>query len=480
MPDLGLAAALTALSIVLGSAGGQTAPGPGSRPESAAQQSKYLLLDPRIIERTDNARLVLGAATKDPANPLFGEDKPWEPRFDNLYPNVMYDEQERVYKCWYSPFIIDEAVTRIPAERRRTLGYMDALHGNERYAGVCYAVSEDGLAWRKPELGIVDFNGSKANNIVLRNVHGAGVFKDPREADPSRRYKLFGKTGEDAEPVGVIFSPDGVHWSKQVPCPEMDAAGDTHNNSFRDDRLERFVAITRLFDGRQRTVGRSESRDYIHWTKAVEVFHGDPRKQTYAMPVFRYANLYLGLVMILDTQTELVDCELAASIDGVRWERVCEGSALIPRGPRGSYDHGCIFAAAYPIVRDGEIRLYYCGSDDTHTGWRKGVFALARLRPDGFAGYEPVDGAAPAAIVTRAVRCAGGRIRVTADAASGSVRTTLLDENGAVLGVSMPLTGDVTDAVVNWNTPDLIDTIKGKMIRLRFELSSARLYAFGF
>lgn len=471
---------IVAVSIFIGTTDVQTIGGPASGVTGTLPTPKHLLLDSRLIDRTENARLTLGTVKKDPANPLFGEEKPWEPRFDNLYPNVMYDEQEKLYKCWYSPFIIDQAVTRIPIERRKTLTYMDALHGNDRYAGVCYAVSTDGLTWTRPDLGLVDFDGSKANNIVLRGVHGAGILKDLRDPDPARRYKLFGKTGEDAEPVGVAFSSDGIHWSKAIPCEGIGAAGDTHNNSFWDDRLQRYVAITRLFQDKQRIVGRSDSKDYSHWTKAVEVFRGNVQKQTYAMPVFPYAGLYLGLVMILETKTELVDCELAWSPDGIKWERVCEGTPLIPRGPKGSFDYGCIFAAAYPIMRDNEIRLYYCGSDDTHTGWRKGAFALARLRPDGFAGYEPVDRSKPATITTQPLRCASDRLRVTADAGDGSVTATVLDENGSTLGVSRPARGNVTDLNLEWDKAGLLGTLKGQRIRLKFTLTSAKLYAFSF
>jgi hypothetical protein len=291
---------------------------------------------------------------------------------------------------------------------------------------------------------------------------------------------MFGKTGEDREPVGVVFSPDGLHWSKASPCVGIGAAGDTHNNSFWDDRLQSYVAITRLFDGKQRIVGRSESKDYDHWSKAEQVFCGNPQRQTYAMPVFRYAGVYLGLVMILDTKTELVDCELAWSPDGLKWERVCKGKPLIPRGPKGSFDYGCIFAAAYPIVRDNEIRLYYAGSDNTHTGWRKSVFALALLRPDGFAGYEPAEKSKSATIVTRPIRCESGRLRVSADAAGGSLQVSVLDESGTSLGVSRPIMADVTDATVEWDQPDLLAKLKGQTIQLKFDLRSAKLYSFCF
>ena len=56
-----------------------------------------------------------------------------------------------------------------------------------REMGGCYATSQDGLTWVKPELGLVDFQGSRANNLVVRGPHGAGIFKDLREADPAGR-----------------------------------------------------------------------------------------------------------------------------------------------------------------------------------------------------------------------------------------------------------------------------------------------------
>ena len=49
--------------------------------------------------------LTVGNVQKDKNNPLFKEDKSWEPRFDNPYCSVIYDEEEKIYKCWYSIFI---------------------------------------------------------------------------------------------------------------------------------------------------------------------------------------------------------------------------------------------------------------------------------------------------------------------------------------------------------------------------------------
>ena len=43
-----------------------------------------------------------GFATKHPANPLLVQDRPWEVRLDNSYPNVVYDGGSRRYELFCS------------------------------------------------------------------------------------------------------------------------------------------------------------------------------------------------------------------------------------------------------------------------------------------------------------------------------------------------------------------------------------------
>jgi len=71
-------------------------------------------LDSRIIAETTGAKLTLGKVIKDPLNPLFTEDKSWEPRFDDVYANVIYNQEDRLYKCLYNPFVVDRRVTVTP------------------------------------------------------------------------------------------------------------------------------------------------------------------------------------------------------------------------------------------------------------------------------------------------------------------------------------------------------------------------------
>jgi hypothetical protein len=443
---------------------------------AAEPPARHLLLDSRVVESTEGVALKVGRVTKHPANPLFGEDQPWEVRFDNLYANVVFDEKERLYRCWYSPFIVDPAVTETPIAERATKRYRP----HDREMGVCYAESRDGLRWEKPALGLTEFGGNTRNNLVVRGPHGAGVMFDPLDADAARRFKMFCRTGERGNAIGVAFSPDGLHWSERKPCPEINVPGDTHNNAFWSPEAGKYVGITRLKTD-QRLVGRTESADFIHWTKAVEVLRGDKLHQTYAMPVFRHGGVYLGLPMMFDTATDRVSCELAWSPDTITWHRIEPGRALIPNSEkRGDYDWGCVYAAATPVFTKTEIRLYYGASNGPHTNWRDGFLALATLRPDGFAGYETTVPKQPGFVTTAPVTCTGRQLRVSADAAHGKLRVTVLGDERLGAEQCRPITADVTDGVVQWADGADLSRYVGQPIRLRFELSDAELYAFSF
>lgn len=438
----------------------------------APDLTKFLLLDVRIVAETENTRLTLGKAAKDVRTPLFVEDQPWEVRFDNLYANVIFDRDEKLYKCWYNPFIVDAATTNTPLADRITVGYQP---DRQREMGVCYATSTDGIKWEKPALGLFDFDGTRANNLVMRHIHGAGVYKDTHARDVAQRYKAFMR-------YGVAVSPDGLHWSEVRPHPQIESRWDTHNNLFWDAAHDRYVGFTRLWEGKQRIVGRTESVDFGSWTKAEEVMRSlsdQPHLQTYALIVFPYANLYLGFVMIFDTQDDWVDCELAWSSDTKVWQRLCPSTPMIPRGGADSFDSGCIYAAAYPVLGNNELLLYYGGSNGPHTNWRDTGLGLARLRVDGFAGMEPAAPAQTARIVTQPIVCTGRELQVSADAADGRVRAAVVDDAHLSLEHCKAITQNVTDGTVQWHGADLAGLV-GRPVRLLFELEDAKLFAFRF
>ena len=445
---------------------------------------RHLLLDGRVVEEARNAELALGTIEKHPANPLFGEDRPWEKRFDNVYANVLYDDEEEIYKCWYSPFVVDQSSRGMTLQERRALAYRPPRN---REMAICYATSQDGLSWDKPELGLVDYEGSKANNILVRGgggqarrggPHGAGVLKDSRDPDPKRRYKALFKS----EMISVAFSADGIHWGPPSACAKADSSGDTHNNAFWAPTLERYVGISRQWGkpfGRQ--VARTSSTDFVDWEEPRIVLQGlDQNEQTYAMPVFHHGGVYLGLVAIHDQDADRVWGELAWSPDTENWHRILPGTPLIPNGPEeGDCDWGCAFPAACPIFLDDEIRLYYGGSDGLHTSWRNGSLCLAALRPDGFAGYQASDDSEPALVTTRAVYDTGTALRISADiAAGGRVVVKVLRRDGMVSAESEPLTTSGSDVRVRWRD-DVAGIASGMgRTRLQFAFERATVYSF--
>lgn len=442
--------------------------------DEKATYNRFLLLDNRIIASTENVKLEVGTVEKHASNPLFIEDNPWEMRFDNLYGNVIYDDDEQLYKCWYSPFIVDSVAHGMTLEQR-SRKYKSPRN---REMGICYATSKDGLKWEKPDLGLVEYNDSKQNNIVWRGPHGAGVFKDEHEKDTAKRYKMI------FQGLAVSFSADGIHWSDRTKVKGVSVAGDTHNNALWAPSLNKYVGITRTWKKRagekkrEREVARIESDDFINWTKEELVLQGEEYDlQPYAMPTFYYAGVYLGLVAIHEQSSDRVWTELTWSPDTKSWYRISPGTALIPNSePKLAYDYGCVYACAYPVFKKDEIQLYYGGSDWLHYGWRNGSLCLATLRPDGFAGYTPQNTNKPAKITTTPMDYNGQAISITADVEKGgSITVMVLNENGEEISLAKPVSKTCTDKHIR-----LGKIAKSEKIRLKFELNRAKLYSFSF
>jgi len=448
----------TALILTLGSCG----------QKQKSESSKYLLLDSRIIEKVTNARLEVGTVIKHAANPLFEEEKQWEMRFDNLYGNVIFDEEEQIYKCWYCPFIVDSSSTGMSIDER-SRRYRPP---GDREMAICYATSEDGVSWDKPELGLVEYKGSRQNNIVWRGPHGAGVFKDLQEEDPAKRYKVI------FQGMSVSFSADGIHWAEKINVNGVDVAGDTHNNAFRAPSLNKYVGITRTWGpdfGRE--VARIESDDFINWTKEEVVLHGlDKDLQTYAMPVFYYGGVYLGLVAIHQQSTDRVWTELTWSPDTKTWHRIDAGNPLIPCSEKElDYDYGCVYPCAYPVFKDDEIQLYYGASDWLHFGWRNGSLALAKLRQDGFAGYVQIEEGSIGSISTKSIPYNGETISLTADVEEGgSVAVYVINDEGETIGTAA-VNNTVTGKELEFDSK-----IEKGSVQLKIKITRAKVYAFNF
>ena len=496
---------------------GHAEPAKSADPGALPIREKYLLLDSRVIERVENAMLRVGTVTKHPANPLLRDELPWEPEAGNMYPNVVFDETEQLYKMWYetsnspimdgyetwinditpgslAPDMFHETAVRPgPSGRKWRLMKENLSQGN---CTLLYAVSKDGIRWEKPALDVYRYKGKPTNIVVLRT-HGTGVFRDAHDPDPKRRYKIINSGPVPGGRPHVAFSPNGITWSDNVDT-KVTAAADTHNNAFWAPDLNRYVGITRgwgegalgwnlpdplpwkkMAGSGVRTVVRIESEDFVHWTQPVEVLRGPANAQTHDLHVFYHAGVYLGLSGILGVGPDKhrVQTELAWSPDSKIWNRIDEGTAMIPLGEKpGDYDWGCIFAASSPVVLKNEIRIYYCGSPAAMGRNPNKGQCLATLRPDGWAGYTSKDELQPAVVLTKPLACNGKTLRLTADIGEGgSVKVTVLDAAGTVVAEGRSITTTVTAGVA----AELAGH-QGQAIRVRLELRKAKVYALAF
>jgi hypothetical protein len=473
---------------------------------------RQLFVDDWLVDSRTAVTRVLHPPTKAPQPVLIG-DRPWEGWM--VYPHgspcVMYDREERLYKLWYQAYSI--SVTG--GERV------------ERYI-MCYATSRDGLSWEKPELGIHEIAGSKANNVVVigqRYWALTNVIKDERDPDPSRRYKCLSwdrpGAGQSATSgISVAFSPDGVHWQLHPGNPVLTGVGDSHNILW-DTRLGKFVGYFRpggRTSGGIRTIGFSTSDDFVHWSEPELILRPDTQDpvadEFYQMPVVEYQGKYIGFLWVYHNSPrwagaanppklenvrglqQKMDTQLTYSHDGKHFLRIGDRAVWLPTGAPGTWDEGMVEAST-AIERDREIWIYYSGTGARHTfeslqtlgkivdGRRRmGAVGLAKLRRDGWVSLR--GGAEEGVVVTRQlVLKEPKQLVLNADARRGSVVVEVLDPSlDPVAGFgrveARPLTGDAVEGVIAWSSGSDLSSLRGRTVRLRIWLKNADLYSIQF
>ena len=88
---------------------------------------------------------------------------------------------------------------------------------------VCYAVSKDGIHWEKPELGLVECNGNRRNNLVDfhqdADIHALAILHEPEDPDPARRFKMVYEAWRYGQRLAVAYSADGLRWTDSPNNP---------------------------------------------------------------------------------------------------------------------------------------------------------------------------------------------------------------------------------------------------------------------
>lgn len=474
----------------------------GSLPASGRQavleigQRRELFVDGALVDRlTGGAQLRLHHPV--PQEISLEHDKPWEGSVSTFHTTFKDGD---IYRMYYVGAHVNDY--RAPHEGKATEEHTDTF---------CYAESRDGINWYKPVLGLCEFGGSTANNILLTMGEVDGVpirltnptvFKDENpDVTPDARYKAF-LSPRDMPPGILAFkSADGLRWKPMAREPVLvEDEFDSQNVIFWDTITKEYRAYWRYWSeaasveekswrpSGYRGMRTATSQDFIHWSAGTNLAYGDaPPEHLYTTqikPYYRAPQIYIGFparyvdrgwtdslrampelehrigrARSLERKgTALTESQFMASRDGVNFKRWPE-AFLRPTIERdGTWAYGNQFIS-WQVVETkskiegapNEMSLYA-----VEGYWTGNSTALRRytLRLDGFVSVNaPLSGGD---VVTKPLRFRGNRLTLNfSTSAAGSVRVELQDLDGKPLpGFSLadcpPIYGDTLERTVHW------------------------------
>lgn len=472
-------------------------------PDTITLDSKHqLFLDDHLIAASENLTRRIMPVEKSPHNPVLRGEHPWEQDRPLLYGSVLRDGGK--YRMWY---------------------YMPR--------GVCYAESIDGITWTKPMLDQYVWEGSQTNIVAHLEPNAAGetpfpyfyelfgVFRDDRDPDPARRYKMGYLSIErnyegpdydrfhpsERRGLGIATSPDGIHWTNLDSFATY-AIVDGSTHWTYDPDTERYHLYGRSkrkpaeldaawkddpwyqkhFWGR--VVAHTTSSDFLTWEhtqpNSAPVVMGadleDPiASEVYGMGVFKYESVFIGLVQHFQNRPEdtILNIQLAVSHDGNDFTRVGDRTPFIPNGGVGEWDRFNVAVANNPPIEDGDnLRFYYSDRryrhspyEGTDSGPSTGAIGFGTIQRDRFVAMEA--DYAGGTLLTKPLVLTSPDLRLNARADWGEIRVEALDMDGKTIAVSEPLRADELDSPVVWNTPPPV----GTALQLRISVTNGQLYA---
>lgn len=459
-------------------------------------RNAQLFLDDSWIEDSGRVQRVWHQANKYP-DPVIRADQPWERNCIVAYGSVLHHGGK--YKAWYSNWTRDHQPK------------------------VCYAESDDGIYWEKPNVGLHEFNGSKDNNIVVVSKAPNGLIDDLSVIDDrgDRAWPLkalywdsgvrkSGKNSTSQYGIHLARSKDGIHWEPMTNVlPEY---GDRFNALCRKHggKYKALVRPPKMHDlGKGRVASYIESKDLKRWSKPRLSVESDcedtPLMEIYSMVPFQYEGLVLGGIERMVMSPDKLDTEIAWSRDGAQWTRSRTRPRFIEWGVPRSWDDTWInLTANDPIRRGNLLWFYYSGRSGAHdAGYphNHGHIGVATLRVDGFCSMQGQE--RPGWLLTRPMTWpdadllvnydarrdnkshpanhAIGQLRVAAiDTAGKEIKGFTFDDFGATCGNTGRANGTDCYKALTWGGDKnrSLRQLKGKRIRLKFSLCDVHLYSF--
>lgn len=432
---------------------------------------------------------------------VLAPERPWDQC--GISPYASFVEDQGRFHCWYE------------------------CYGNESEMGihvnVAYAVSDDGVHWSRPDLGVREYGGSRQNNLTNLGSHGACVFIDPT-APPEERYKTAGLhvvPPETPDPshdrpqcqskwwrqVGGAVSADGFDWQPLTTPILPRHFCDTQTVVEYDPVLQKYVLFTRQKNGLmgRRGVNRSESADFRSFPPSTPIFESnplDPVDWDFQSPGYHRwpgaEHAHLMFPTVFHRASDRMSIHLATSRDGVCWHRPLQRQAwLDPADVHLAEDvmrvHSC-----HGILRTapGEwslyFRPYYHGHNAEKLDRRATGLMRAVCREDGFVSLSSEGHGefwtAPfildSASISLNLKCApAGHLRIGVERVLGDYDNMGSVQGEAIEGHALadcePLEGDHIDAEPTWRGGSLSE-LHGQTVRLHVQMCQADLYAIRF
>ncbi|WP_209329695.1 hypothetical protein [Lunatimonas salinarum] len=449
---------------------------------------RELFVDRTLIESLDGAQVILHEPVD--RGEVLAFDRPWEGAF-SAYVTILKDGP--MYRAYYRG---------VP---------MAGKDGNEAEV-TCYAESKDGIHWEKPDLGIHEIAGSKANNVILANAapitHNFSPFIDTNPDVPKQqRYKALGGTSSSG--LVAFVSEDGIHWQRLQEGPVFTkGVFDSQNVAFWSESERQYVCYFRSWTGGgysgYRSVSRTTSPDFIHWSDPEAMSFGNtPYEHLYTQqtsPYFRAPHIYLAIgarfmpnrQVISDEEAKLLgvdpkyykDCSdviLMSSRGGNAYERQFMESFIRP----GIGLQNWVSRSNYPalnVVQTGPEEMSVYVNQD----YAQPTAHLRRysMRLDGFASVSA--GYNGGEMLTKPFIFDGNVLQLNySTSAAGEILVEILDENGnKIPGFSKeecrPVIGNEISRTVYWNNSNDVSELSGKPVRMRVYLKDADLFSFKF
>lgn len=384
---------------------------------------------------------------------------------------------------------------------------------------VCYAESEDGIHFERPQFNLYNFDGNKKNNIVFQgsdeNSFASHNFAPFLDANPDvleeERYKAVGGhiRSDGTERVLYAFSsPDGIHWKKWRDEPIItEGQFDSLNAAFWDTAAGVYRCYSRLWipaDNSPIPVGgvpvlkglrgiqSCTSRDFIHWsTPQAHRYSGAIQPEEFytnaTVPAPNAPHILLSFPMRFVAhrqkndifgQDAVCDAVFMSSRDGVHWDRTF-GEAWIRPGldQRNWTDRSNMTARGIAVTSPEEFSVYV----SEHYRWPDNRLRRYSIRRDGFASLHA--GAQEGEWTTRPLTFTGKQLQLNySTSAVGSIRVEVQDEAGKPLPgfeleQSKVLFGDELDAIVCWKKMNDLSALQNKPVRFRPVMQDADLFA---